>query len=236
MNNLSSYELKKKNFYSRMYMLPQRAMYNYHDEVVALILQSCSGALSRQLKIENLKNATIIDSLIGCYNRRKLETHLNRNVAGAIRHRSDLSVFMFDLDHFKKVNDTYGHIAGDQVLKEVSSLVKNNMRPAISFPDMVEKSLSPFYREPIKIRQWKLQTACTQKIERLTILSDGHVIKVTVSFGVSELDPNAELKKIMRDADTMLYKAKLNGRNTVMPGLIEMISHDGLPAIKEKTM
>ncbi len=225
MNDLSSYELREEDFYSRIYMLPQRAMFDYHDEIVTLILQSCSGAISRQVKIENLKNAAIIDSLTGCYNRREFESQLKRHIAGTVRHKGDLSVFMFDLDHFKKVNDTYGHIAGDKVLQEVSSLVKNNMRTGDILARYGGEEFIAILPGADKNKAMELADRLRAKIERQTIVCDGQVIKVTASFGVAELEPNAEMKKIVRDADAMLYKAKLNGRNTVMPGLIKVIAH-----------
>jgi diguanylate cyclase (GGDEF)-like protein len=236
MKDLVFYELNEENCYSRIYMLPHKTMYAYHDEVVNLILQGCSVALSRQLKIENLKDAAVIDPLTGCYNRREFESQLKRNIAGAIRHKSDLSVFMFDLDHFKKVNDTYGHLAGDKVLQAVAGLVQKNMRTGDILARYGGEEFIAILPETDKVKAMELADRLRIKISNIRIVHDGDVIEVTASFGVSELDPRAEITKIIQDVDTMLYKAKLNGRNTVMPGVIKIISDKKSKIRKENTV
>ncbi|MCP4020465.1 MAG: GGDEF domain-containing protein [Desulfobacteraceae bacterium] len=235
MDDLLSYEQKEENFHSRIYMLPQRTMYDYHDEIAGLILQSCAGALSQQVKIEDLKNAAIIDSLTGCYNRREFESQLKRNIAGALRHKTALSIFMFDLDHFKKVNDTFGHIAGDKVLKEVSELVRSNMRTGDILARYGGEEFIAILPGASKRKAIELADRLRMKIEKNTIFSDDFKIKVSASFGVSQFNPKADMKKFIQDADDMMYRAKLNGRNTVMPGLIKVIHEIALDG-KEQTI
>jgi len=224
LKDLNYYELNEENCYSRIYLLPQKNMYSYHDEVVNLILQGCSTALSRQVKIENLRNAAVIDPLTGCYNRRELENQLNRNVAGAVRYNSHLSVFMFDLDHFKQVNDTYGHVAGDKVLQEVARLVQQNMRKGDILARYGGEEFIAILPETDKAKAMELADRLRIKISNKNILHDAHTINVTASFGVTQMDPRADMTRIIQDADTMLYKAKLNGRNTVMPGVIKIMA------------
>jgi diguanylate cyclase (GGDEF)-like protein len=236
MKDLIFYELSDDSFYSRIYMLPQKNMLSYHDEMVNLIFQSCSVALSRQLKIEMLHNAAVIDPLTGCYNRREFETQLKRSIAGASRHKNPLSVFMFDLDHFKHVNDTYGHLAGDKVLQEVSKIVQQNMRTGDILARYGGEEFIAILPETDKIKAMELADRLRIKISKKIISHDDEIIKVTASFGVSQLDPNAEMTKIIQDADAMMYKAKLNGRNTVMPGVIKIIPSMDLQKIREKTI
>ncbi len=236
MKDLVFYELSDDNFYSRIYMLPQKNMVSYHDEVVNLIFQSCTAALSRQLKIENLRDASTIDPLTGCYNRREFESQLKRNIAGANRHKNALSVFMFDLDHFKSVNDTYGHLAGDKVLQEVAKLVQKNMRTGDILARYGGEEFIAILPETDKIKAMDLADRLRVKIAKKIISHDDDIIKVTASFGVSQLNPNADMTKIIQDADAMMYKAKLNGRNTVMPGVIKIIPGTGLPIFREKTI
>ena len=223
--DLVFYELKDENCYSRIYMVPRKNMYRHHDEVVNLILQGCSAALSRQAKIENLTNAASIDPLTGCYNRREFENQLKRNIAGAMRHKSDLSMFMFDLDHFKKINDTYGHLAGDKVLQEVVSLMQKSMRTGDILARYGGEEFIAILPETGKIKAMELADRLRIKISKKVIVHNDDTIKVTASFGVSELNRRADMTRIIQDADTMLYKAKLNGRNTVMPGLFKIISN-----------
>jgi diguanylate cyclase (GGDEF)-like protein len=225
MNDLVFHELNEENCYSRIYMLPHKNTYSHHDEVVSLILQGCSEALSRQAEIENLTNAAAIDPLTGCYNRREFENQLKRNISGAIRHKNDLSVFMFDLDHFKKINDTYGHLAGDKVLQEVVSLMQKNMRTGDILARYGGEEFIAILPETGKIKAMELADRLRIKISKKIIVHNDDTIKVTASFGVSELNRCADMTRIIQDADTMLYKAKLNGRNTVMPGLFKIISN-----------
>ncbi|MCP3872283.1 MAG: GGDEF domain-containing protein [Desulfobacteraceae bacterium] len=225
MDDLIFYEFNEENLYAKIYMLPHKNMNGYHDEVINLILQGCCAALSRQAKIENLKSASVIDPLTGCYNRREFENQLKRHIASASRHKNNLSVFMFDLDHFKKVNDTYGHLAGDKVLQGVASVVQKNMRTGDILSRYGGEEFIAILPETDKVKAMELADRLRIQISKKIITYDNDTIKVTASFGVAQLNRLADMTRIIQDADTMLYKAKLNGRNTVMPGLIKVISN-----------
>ncbi len=227
MDNLVFYEFKEENCYSKVYMLPHRRLF-FNEDLVNLVLQACSAALSRQVKMENLKNAAAIDPLTGCYNRREFINQLKRNIAGAMRHKTNLSLFMFDLDHFKNINDTYGHPAGDKVLKEIASLVQENMRTDDIFARYGGEEFIAILPETDKIKAMELADRLRNKIEKRVISYKENTIKITASFGVAQMEQCAEMEKIIQDADTMLYKAKLNGRNIVMPGLIKVIPNKTL--------
>ncbi len=227
MDNLVFYEFKEENCYSKVYMLPQRRLF-FNEDLVKLVLQACSAALSRQVKMENLKNAAAIDPLTGCYNRREFINQLKRNIAGAIRHKTNLSLFMFDLDHFKNINDTYGHPAGDKVLKEIASIVQKNMRTDDIFARYGGEEFIAILPETDKIKAMELADRLRNKIEKKIIPYQDNTIKITASFGVAQMEKYADMEKIIQDADTMLYKAKLNGRNIVMPGLIKVIPNTTL--------
>ena len=228
LNRLVYYELNEDNCYCRIYMLPARDMNGYDDEAVSLILQGCSSALSRQLKIEHLRNAAVIDPLTRCYNRREFENQLRRSAAGAARHGKPLSVFMFDLDYFKRINDTYGHLAGDQVLVEVSELVRKNMRTGDMLARYGGEEFIALLPETDLNKAMELADRLCKKIAAYPVIHEEKHIPVTASFGVAELDWRADLTKIIQDADTMLYKAKLNGRNRVMPGVIKVVPDDAV--------
>jgi diguanylate cyclase (GGDEF)-like protein len=226
-DNLVFYEFKEENCYSKIYMLPRRRLF-FNEDLVNLVLQACSAALSRQVKMENLKNAAAIDPLTGCYNRREFINQLKRNIAGAIRHKTNLSLFMFDLDHFKNINDTYGHPAGDKVLKEIASIVQKNMRTDDIFARYGGEEFIAILPETDKIKAMELADRLRNKIEKKIITYKANTIKITASFGVAQMEKYADMEKIIQDADTMLYKAKLNGRNIVMPGLIKVIPNKTL--------
>lgn len=223
LDDLIYYEINEQNCFCRIYMLPDNSIKYQDEEAITLILQSCSSALSRQLKIESLKNAAVIDPLTGCYNRREFENQLRRTISSAVRHNNPLSIFMLDLDHFKKINDTHGHLAGDKVLKEISHLVKRNMRSGDVLTRYGGEEFIAILPETDRTKAIELADRLRSKIANWPIVYENTMINVTASFGVSQLEPNTDLTKIINDADTMLYKAKLNGRNTVMPGVMKII-------------
>ncbi len=229
LDTLVHYNLKEDNCYSRLYMMPQKGMTPFHDEVVRLILQGCAAALSKQIKIENLNKDAVIDPLTGCYNRREFEKQLLAHMASAARHKKPLSVFMFDLDHFKSVNDTHGHLGGDQVLKEVSRLVRDSIRKEDTLAKYGGEEFIAILPETGKTRAMELADRIRSKIAALQIPYNGTSINVTASFGVAEFMPNTDITRLIEDADTMLYKAKLNGRNTVMPGLFKVCASNTPP-------
>ncbi len=233
MKDLLYYEVSEENVRFRLYMLAQKPLSPYHDEIINLILQGASGALSRQMKMEHLRDAAAIDPLTGCYNRREFENQLNRNISGALRHRTRLSLFMFDLDHFKKINDTYGHPAGDRVLQEVSAMVKNGMRTGDILARYGGEEFIAILPETDKAKAMELADRLRIKISKKVIPFGDYQIKITASFGVSEMTRNSDMARIVQDADAMLYKAKLNGRNTVMPGIIKILPDKDRKILKE---
>ncbi|WP_020587420.1 GGDEF domain-containing protein [Desulfobacter curvatus] len=222
LDSLVHYDHKEENCYSRLYMMPSKPITEFHDEVVRIVLQGCSAALSRQIKIQRLQDAAAIDPLTGCYNRRAFETQLKGYASGAARHGKPLSVFMFDLDHFKSVNDTYGHLGGDEVLKEVSRVVRRNIRTEDLLARYGGEEFIAILPETDQAHAIELADRLRQKIFALRIPFNNRTIRVTASFGVAQLGDGADIKKLVEDADSMLYKAKFNGRNTVMPGLIKV--------------
>lgn len=233
MKNLLYYEIHEENMNFRLYMMVQKQLSLYHDEIVNLILQGASVALSRQIKMQGLRDAAVIDPLTGCYNRREFENQLKRNISGAVRHKTKLSLFMFDLDYFKTINDTYGHLAGDTVLKEVSAIVQQNMRTDDILARYGGEEFIAILPDTDKARAMELADRLRSRISRKTVTHGDHQIKVTASFGVSEMGRDTDMERIIQDADTMLYKAKRSGRNTVMPGIIKILPDKGLDLLKE---
>ena len=227
LENLVHYDCKEDNCYSRLYMMPSRSITMFHEEVIHIVLQGCTTALSRQIKMQRLQNAAVMDPLTQCYNRRAFENQIRGHVAAAGRHRNPLSVFMFDLDHFKSVNDTYGHLGGDQVLREVSRLVRENIRTEDTLARYGGEEFIAILPETDKAHAMELADRLRQKIAALNIPFNDTIIRVTASFGVAQLGHDESVTGLVENADAMLYKAKLNGRNTVMPGLIKVHRQEG---------
>ncbi len=221
-NTLASYEIDEDNYFARIYLLPYKTLFDFHDDEIDMIIKTTQTAISRQIDMKKLSDAAAMDPLTQCYNRRELETQLQRNVSNATRHGKELSVFMFDLDYFKKINDTHGHKAGDIVLKEVSALVRTNIRSGDILARYGGEEFFAILPETDKKKAMELANRIRENIAATRIQLDDKKIRVTASFGVATLKEAVSVDKLVNEADAMMYKAKLNGRNIVMPGLIKV--------------
>lgn len=171
----------------------------------------------RHLLEQELRQQAYTDPLTGVYNRRHFFELGERQMRQAMRQESGVAVAMLDIDHFKAINDTYGHEAGDRVLIAVARACVEMLRPndifarlggeefAILFPDT---SLEDAYSAANRIRE---------SLSLLTVsLIDGSPLSVTVSIGVATLDAHDNhLEDVLRSADGRLYVAKQQGRNRV---------------------
>ena len=154
------------------------------------------------------------DSLTGINNRASMDEVIDREVNLSIRHNTDLSLLAMDIDHFKKINDNYGHAVGDCVIKAVAEAAK----AAIRSSDMVFRYggeeflilLSNTGREGASLLAERLR----QKIEETCIICDGTHVSATVSIGITCRDHDNETREsLFSRADSALYEAKEDGRN-----------------------
>ncbi|MDX2052913.1 MAG: GGDEF domain-containing protein [Polyangiaceae bacterium] len=168
--------------------------------------------------LRQLYAASVTDPLTGARNRDYFESHMNAELSYARRHRTDVSLLMFDLDHFKLVNDTYGHPAGDAVLVEVAQAVRQMIRSEDVFARYGGEEFAVILRD-IDLAGAALAAERLRKtLSELNIKAGEHTLKVTVSVGCATLaecqDPlGSELIAI---ADRRLYAAKHGGRNRVV--------------------
>ncbi|WPN48552.1 MULTISPECIES: GGDEF domain-containing protein [unclassified Pseudomonas] len=153
------------------------------------------------------------DPLTDTGNRIAMDQTLQREIELSRRHLQPLSLLMLDIDHFKRVNDTYGHSAGDEVLKAVAASIKNQLRNV----DMVFRYggeeflilLSNTTREAAAMVGERLRFATQAEDYQV----DGHPIELTVSLGCSTLLPGESADSLLRRADSAMYVAKREGRN-----------------------
>ena len=155
----------------------------------------------------------LIDPLTKVANRRAFEFELSRKVIEWQRERSPLALLMIDIDYFKRINDQYGHQAGDYVLVQVAAEIKDSLREM----DLVCRYGGEEFAAilPIKRPQESTQTAerIRQRIENLELKLAGLELKITASIGVAEAMKGDDQELIVKRADTALYDAKTNGRN-----------------------
>lgn len=158
------------------------------------------------------------DGLTGAYNKKYLLEHLAAEMSFALRHGTHLSMLMFDVDHFKKTNDTFGHLAGDYVLAQLARLSAESVRDEDVFARYGGEEFAIVCRG-IGLQQCaKLGNRLRIKIERHTFEYKGRVIPVTISLGVSGIPAvnAATPQDLIAAADAALYAAKNAGRNCLM--------------------
>jgi two-component system cell cycle response regulator len=166
---------------------------------------------------EEIYRLTTIDGLTQIYNKRYFQETLEREIGRAQRYRRDLSLIMFDIDRFKQINDTYGHLAGDYVLKHLATVIKSRIRRedilaryggeefAIILPEIDHHNAMQFGD--------KIRRIC----ERTPFKFEDTEIPVTVSVGVACLTTELQdAQAFVKLADDNLYAAKAAGRNQVV--------------------
>ncbi len=157
---------------------------------------------------------SLTDALTGLYNRRHFDNTVEREFMRSKRYGGDLSLAIIDIDFFKKVNDTYGHLCGDYVLKEVAYLIMDNFRKTdFVFRYGGEEFVVILTETDIKSSQIPLERL-RKKIEEYPFVFNGKPLNVTISTGVSS--NNAEdMETFLDNADKALYRAKQAGRNRI---------------------
>jgi len=163
-----------------------------------------------------LHGMSIRDALTGLYNRRIMEESIHREIHRANRNDLDLSVVMLDIDHFKKVNDTLGHSAGDRVLIEVSTLLTKSSRSQDVLCRYGGEEFLLVCPDTDIIAIRKLADKLLLSIRDLNIIHEGKTIKVTSSAGIASFRTHGgNAEKLIELADKALYQAKESGRNRV---------------------
>ena len=181
------------------------------EELQRLVAQRTSELESARRRAEVLATT---DLLTNIYNRRGLLAVSERDVKLALRHQRPLSVVMFDLDHFKSVNDAYGHPVGDRVLCDVASTVRREIRNTDLFGRIGGEEFL------LVLPDTSVETSL-QLAERLRrciaedVAVGTYFTHITASFGVAQLGEGSTLESLMLEADHALYRAKANGRNRV---------------------
>ena len=155
-----------------------------------------------------------MESLSGLFNRRKLRDAGKEAFLRAKRYQEKLTVLMMDIDYFKKVNDTYGHQIGDEVIKEFSKVLSQIFRDT----DIVgriggEEFAAIMINAELDLGYQKAELF-RKAIEARKMIFGEHTVRITVSIGIAELDKETQtLDSIVNHADDALYEAKRSGRN-----------------------
>ncbi len=165
-----------------------------------------------------LEEMASIDPLTTCLNRRKFGELSNLELERSIRYKNDLSFLMLDIDHFKAVNDTYGHGVGDEVLKHFSSICLEMARTLDVVARVGGEEFVVMLPETDSEGAYIFAERFREKIFNSQVTVEDQTIKYSVSIGISVLDAinDKEVKVILERADKALYRAKESGRNTTI--------------------
>ncbi|MGH9495368.1 MAG: sensor domain-containing diguanylate cyclase [Candidatus Sulfotelmatobacter sp.] len=184
---------------------------------------------------EALRNQSIHDPLTGLFNRRYLEEMMQRETRRAVRAEHGLGVLILDLDHFKKFNDTYGHDAGDAVLREAASFLTKSVRAE----DIVCRFGGEEFVVVLPMADLKATYARAERIRsrlhELTVLHNGQSLGIiTASIGVAALPEHGTSPKgLIEAADAALYCAKREGRDRVVVAAKPAAPEDGLSVMEQ---
>ncbi len=162
-------------------------------------------------------NSATRDGLTSIHNKKYFMDQLGKDFAYAQRHNEPTSLIVFDIDHFKNVNDTYGHAAGDMVLKKLAEVVTMAVRTEDMFARIGGEEFAILLRQLDEQRSWVLAERIRRTVEITKFFWEGARLRITISLGVATLYDRSYTNSddMMQSADEYLYKAKANGRNRV---------------------
>nr|WP_236673218.1 GGDEF domain-containing protein [Comamonas sp. JC664] len=166
---------------------------------------------------DEIYRLTTMDGLTQIYNRRYFDEQLDREISRSRRYERMLSLVLLDIDHFKAVNDKYGHLAGDSVLKQLASTVRTKIRREDVFARYGGEEFAILLPEVSLTGTRQLAEKVRRLVEKQRFEFDRQAIPVTVSVGLAALEPfHRESGELVRDADEKLFEAKTTGRNRVV--------------------
>jgi diguanylate cyclase (GGDEF)-like protein len=202
--------------------------------LVATLAEQLSLALSNVSLRETLRHQSTIDPLTSLYNRRFFDESLKRELARAQRSKSACSVIMVDLDHFKRINDTYGHEGGDVVLKTAARVITDRVRASDVVCRYGGEELVLMLPDCSAEEAAKCAESIRLSLTELVIQHQGQVVSgISASFGVAQWPGKANSEQeLVQAADRALYAAKKGGRNRVVVADSELPSlhATGMPA------
>lgn len=215
----------------QLVLTPRRSFAQWEDEVSGRsrawrdIECRATGDLAKSLAVltssheiaqlnEKLKSLAYNDSLTGTWNRYRMEQAIDAELNAAERHDRPLAVLLFDIDHFKQFNDTYGHEAGDQVLVTLCSVLQNLLRPTDNLGRWGGEEFVVLASNSDLLGGMHLAERLRQSSEALDL---GRLGRVTISIGVAAWRRGDRRKDLVARADQAMYRAKEGGRNQIKP-------------------
>jgi diguanylate cyclase (GGDEF)-like protein len=163
---------------------------------------------------EALRNA-LQDPLTGAGNRLALDNTLEREIALAQRHHQPLSILVLDIDHFKKINDQFGHATGDCVIRDIAQQMQRSCRDTDAVYRYGGEEFVMLLNHTNEQGAKQVAERLRQQIAESSTSTGDRIIEVTVSVGIASLNDDDDINSLFNRADKALYEAKRNGRNQV---------------------
>ncbi len=194
----------------------KRPVYNHFGKVIAI--SAIARNISSRVNIEkNLKLLATTDELTGTLNRLEFIKRATKEIKRSERYQNPLTFMMLDIDHFKNVNDTYGHDVGDVVLKEITKGCMKELRKSDSLYRFGGEEFTVILTDTDIDSAIPMAQRLLEVVRELAIEVVDDVINVTTSIGIAQItSEDASVDAIIKRADTALYKAKENGRDQFM--------------------
>ncbi|MGE5613747.1 MAG: diguanylate cyclase [Bacillota bacterium] len=202
----------------RFFEIDAVSLGNPHDGNAKMLKTIRDVTEERKIQ-EKLKLLAAIDSLSGLNNRAEFMNLAQREFARAKRDKKGLSLLIMDVDNFKTINDTFGHGAGDEVIREMGSIIKTGFRKTDVPGRIGGEEFAVVLRDASLEEAKKKAERLRKTIAKRKVIYGEKEIGITVSIGVATICGNADnisnIEDVLRMADDALYKAKANGRNRV---------------------
>lgn len=219
---------REEGWYSRDYLCQHKSGYDFFAQAMIAVLREEDDEFSgytavfrdvteRKVSSDNLANLLTKDHLTGAVNRAHFFNLAEKEFARASRYEHSVSIIMLDADHFKKVNDCWGHPIGDEVLKSIVKVSEGVLRAGDTIARFGGEEFVVMLPKINSVEALVIAERLRSSIEASSVDTGGEEIKITVSIGVASMnDSRSTLKQLLTSADSALYHAKSKGRNCVV--------------------
>jgi diguanylate cyclase (GGDEF)-like protein len=200
-----------------LYNFGTRSFTESDGRVAELFASQVAIALDNSRRVEQMERQAVTDELTGLYNRRAFMPMGEKEVGRARRYHRPLALILFDIDHFKSVNDSHGHLIGDHVLQVLTKLVTRTTRATDIVCRYGGEEFIVLMPEASREEGLAMAERLRQEISRMTVVTEVGTLSLTVSLGVAALrtDEDESFENLIARADRAMYQAKAAGRDTV---------------------
>lgn len=179
------------------------------------IFKFLSGSDVESQYHEIIFRMTVTDGLTNISNRKQLDLFLSEELPRAQRHGRELTLLMIDIDHFKSINDTHGHLTGDSVLRGLASILQKRLRPNDRLGRYGGEEFCVILPETNLANAVRIAEELRTLVAAHSFVAENKEVRVTISIGAAALADAMQPETLYRSADEMLYQAKRTGRNRV---------------------